>query len=311
MSSEFDVLGIGCIAVDDVLEVASLPHDDEKLPVTSRTRAGGGTTANAVVAAAKIGVKTAFAGTLGTDDVSLFATGDLTRRGVDTRWIRRDVKAAPIRTTILSLPSGTRSVLYELARARGGEDDWPPEEAIASATCLLIDHFGMTGMIRAAKLARAHNRVVIADIEDTQRPEFEELLAHIDYLFIPSAICTKQLGFHNPVSASLALAAKVRNAVILTSGEHGLWLARHGTKQAHHLPAERVDTLETIGCGDVLRGVFAGYLARGADVDIALAQAMKAATIKATRTGGRDSYPSFLELEPIAVAADSQETSHG
>ena len=51
----WDVLGLGCVAVDDLLYVPSFPEPDSKMRVRRRERQGGGLTGNALVAAARLG----------------------------------------------------------------------------------------------------------------------------------------------------------------------------------------------------------------------------------------------------------------
>ena len=51
MSRPMDILGIGCVAVDDLLCVADYPAADSKTQVLGRDRQCGGMTATALVAA--------------------------------------------------------------------------------------------------------------------------------------------------------------------------------------------------------------------------------------------------------------------
>lgn len=52
---QWDVLGLGCAAVDDLLYVASFPVPDSKTRVLRAERQCGGLTATALVAAARLG----------------------------------------------------------------------------------------------------------------------------------------------------------------------------------------------------------------------------------------------------------------
>ena len=66
----FDVLGLGVVAVDDVLYVASFPAADEKIQVERSLRRCGGLTGAALVTAARAGACCGYAGCLGTDELS-------------------------------------------------------------------------------------------------------------------------------------------------------------------------------------------------------------------------------------------------
>ncbi len=50
---QFDVLGLGCAAVDDILYVEQYPPADAKIHVQRRERHCGGLTATALVASAR------------------------------------------------------------------------------------------------------------------------------------------------------------------------------------------------------------------------------------------------------------------
>jgi sugar/nucleoside kinase (ribokinase family) len=51
----FDVLALGCVAVDEILYLASYPTPDSKVPVLRGQRNCGGQSANALIAAARLG----------------------------------------------------------------------------------------------------------------------------------------------------------------------------------------------------------------------------------------------------------------
>ena len=96
MKKRFDILGLGCTAVDDLLYVSEYPPPDSKIKVRARERQCGGLTATALVAGARLGARCAFAGMLGTDDASRFVLERLKRAGVNVRQVvRRDEARDP------------------------------------------------------------------------------------------------------------------------------------------------------------------------------------------------------------------------
>src|SRR5881394_3288054 len=146
---QFDVLGLGCAAVDDILYVEQYPRADAKIRVLRRERHCGGLTATALVAAARLGAKCAFAGTLGFDEGSEFALGTLRRERVDVRHVVRRREAAPVRSVIIvDEGRGTRNVFASLVGVRGADVALPPRAIIESSRVLFLDHFGIAGNIR-------------------------------------------------------------------------------------------------------------------------------------------------------------------
>ena len=68
-----DILGFGSVAVDELLYVDAFPPADGKVRVSGRERRCGGLAGVALLAAARLGARCAYAGRLGTDTASLSA----------------------------------------------------------------------------------------------------------------------------------------------------------------------------------------------------------------------------------------------
>src|SRR2546425_1321454 len=139
----FDVLGLGCTAVDDLLYVDAYPAPDSKVRVRLRERQCGGLTATALVAAARAGAQCGYAGVLGHDDDSEFAVHSLRREGIDVQHLLRREDVRPIHSTIIvDETAHTRTILFDLAGSVGALPDWPPEDVIRSTRVLYVDHYG-------------------------------------------------------------------------------------------------------------------------------------------------------------------------
>ena len=99
-AQRYDVLGLGCVAVDDIFHVPTYPAADAKVRVTRHERRFGGLTGNALVAAARLGARCAYGGCLGLDDASQFIEQEFLREGVDVTPAPRSEGAAVIRSAI-------------------------------------------------------------------------------------------------------------------------------------------------------------------------------------------------------------------
>src|SRR5436190_5117331 len=118
--NRWDVLGLGCVAVDDLLYVADYPAPDSKVRIRQRERSCGGLTANALVAAARLGASCAFAGVLGDDEDSRFVRDSLQREGVDLSVLVHRPEARPIHSTIIvDETHHTRTIFFDLAGSTG------------------------------------------------------------------------------------------------------------------------------------------------------------------------------------------------
>jgi sulfofructose kinase len=302
-TAEIDVLGLGCVAVDDLLYVAAFPPADGKAQVHDRGRQCGGLTATALVAAARLGARCAFAGVLGTDPLSVFAADCLAREGVDlTHMVRRD-DARPIHSTIVvDEARQTRCIFFDLEGAVGASPDQPAEEVIRRARVLFVDPLGMPGMVRAARIARQAGRPIVADFESDESPLFPELLDLVDHLILSDDFARRLTGAADPAAAAQALWTGRREAVVITCGSAGCWwLTAACEGRPRHLPAFAVPAIDTTGCGDVFHGAYAAALARGLPLEERLRFAAAAAALKATRRGGQAGIPTREVVEQFLL----------
>jgi ribokinase len=299
MADGFDILGLGCVAVDDLLYVPAYPPADAKVQVRRRERQCGGLTATALVAAARLGCRCAYAGTLGDDDLSRFVLGRLRDEGVEVACARRRPGARPIHSVIV-IDEGrqSRTIFYDLEGVSGAEPDWPDAAVIRSARVLFVDHFGVEGMSWAARIARAAGAPVVADLERGDVPGFAGLLALVDHLIVSRDFAAELTGAAEPAAAAVRLWADGRAAVVVTAGAEGCWyVAAAHPAEPRHQPAFRVAVADTTGCGDVFHGAYAAALVGGLDLPARVRFAAAAAALKATRPGGQAGSPTRAAVE--------------
>jgi sugar/nucleoside kinase (ribokinase family) len=282
MSATFDILGLGCIAVDDLLYVESYPPPDTKSPVRRRERRCGGQTGNALIAAARLGARCAYAGSLGPDPLSEYVRTSLQGEGIDCSWLRQIPEARPIHSTIIvEAQGGTRTVLYDLDGACPASADWPDQRVIPFARVLYVDQFGIEGMLRAAKVAHDAAIPIVADFESDLWPGYHELVALVDHLILGEEFALKLTQTSDPASAVNALWTEDRRAVIVTCGPAGCWYRDSSRSVPLHFPAFPVNTMDSTGCGDVFHGAYATALAKGGEILERLRFASAAAALKA------------------------------
>jgi sugar/nucleoside kinase (ribokinase family) len=191
----------------------------------------------------------------------------------------------------------TRNIFYDTQRALGADPKRPAKELILRARVLLVDRFGIPGMIRAAKIARAAGIPVVADFESSHLPRFAELLALSDHLIVSHGFAAKLTGVKSPAATAERLWRPNRSVVVVTCGADGCWFVDGPNQKAQHLPAFRVKAIDTTGCGDVFHGAYAFALARGLPLRERLRLASAASAIKATRHGGQAGIPTRAQLQ--------------
>ena len=288
-----DVLGLGAVAVDDLIYVDAYPPPDAKARVMRLERHCGGLAATALVAAARLGARCAYAGVLGHDELSDFALACMEREGIDVSRVERKASSGPVHSHIIvDQRRGTRNVFSYEPRVVGAGLR-TPAALIASSRVLLVDHLGVPGMIRAARLARRAGIPVVADIESDRHPQIHQLLALTDHLIASQSFAARITGAGSAERAVRKLTRPDRQVAVVTCGDQGCWYLGRGSSSPKHQPAFRVRAVDTTGCGDVFHGAYAFALARGMPLEERIRFAAAAAALKATKPGGQAGIPSL------------------
>jgi sulfofructose kinase len=297
MSVVWDILGIGVVAVDDLIYVDRYPSAGTKMPIQAKRREGGGLTGTALVAASRLGAKSAYGGVLGHDALSLFSIQELAREGVDCTPVLRREQARPVHSlVIVDLSTAQRTILYT---ASGFTERQPGEithELVVNCRVLFVDHMAGVGGLRAVELARAYGVPVVGDIERENWPGAGDMIRYIDHLIVGHELAERVTGKDEPGAMAHELSRDDRACCVVTAGERGCWYSECGGPVRHY-PAFDVQVLDTTGCGDVFHGAYAACIANGSSVDSAVQIATAAAGIKATQPGGRAGIPDRAAID--------------
>ena len=301
----FDVLGLGAVAVDELIYVDSYPSADQKAHVIRTERQCGGLTATALVAASRFGAKCAYAGALGNDDLSQFAIERMREEDVDLDHLLIRPDARPVHSYIMiDQAHGTRNIFADARGVVGADAEWPPADVIRASRVLFVDHLGLPGMLRAARIARQHEIPIVADLERESGPEFHELLALVDHVVMSWSFARELTKAKEPPEAVEKLWSKQRATVVVTAGAQGCWFKSQLLgAPVHHQPAFEVKVVDTTGCGDVFHGIYAAALAKGIEPRCRILLASAAAALKATQPGGQAGIPRRDALEEFLIKA--------
>ncbi len=295
-NASIDVLGLGAVAVDDLVYVASYPAPNSKVHILDRERQCGGLTATALVAAARLGCRCAYAGVTGDDDISDFALSAMAREGIVVDLAGRRVDRRIYQSVIIVDEAGNRTLMSDGRGVQSADEDWPEESVLRSCKVLFVDHTSAPGMARAARIARLAGIPVVADIERCQVEGGGELMNLVDHLIVPEELARTVTGRERPEEAASALWSGGREAVVVTCGENGSWYVGAGGKPVHS-KAHRVEVVDTTGCGDVFHGAYAAGLVMDLDLAARVRLAGATAALKATRRGGQAGCPTLAEVE--------------
>ncbi|WUR13662.1 sugar kinase [[Empedobacter] haloabium] len=282
-AAAFDLIGIGECMVE-FHATAPLAQ------ATQFHKSHGGDVLNALVAAARIGSRTAFVSRVGDDPFGPGLLAAWRAEGIDTS--RAPLVPGENGVYFISVDAaGERSFTYRRAgSAASGMTADVDETFLASARCLLLS--GITQAISpaaraatlaAARTARAHGVTVAYD--PNYRPRLWtdaaaaraaciELLPYVDIL-LPSLPADADMLPGPALTLAPHVAAKL--------GEEGceIWLDGERTV----VPAAPAQVVDTTGAGDCWNGTYLALLLQGASAAQAAAQANAAAAAKLAHRG--------------------------
>jgi len=304
--AQIDVLGIGAVAIDELLYVESYPSPNTKTNVQHRERQCGGLAATALVAASRLGAHCAYAGTLGHDDLSNFAVLAMQKEAIDTSQVVFLDSARPVHSVIIVGDNGqTRNIFVDFDGVIGAHPVLPSESLIQSCKVLLVDHVGLPGMLRAAQIAHAANIPIVSDLE-IDVAGLNELLEMVSHPIFSWEFAQHLTRTGTPAEAALKLWTVEREAVVITCGAEGSWfLSRENPAVPLHQAAFTVEVVDTTGCGDVFHGAYAAGLAKGMKIRESIEFASAAAAIKATRRGGQSGAPYLAAVKELIATPKS------
>ena len=283
---EFDVVGVGLNATDTLLIVPHFPAYAGKVPFQEEFLSPGGQVASAMVACAKLGLRTKYIGSIGDDLRGRIQMESLQGTGVNLDHVqRRKGCANQSAYIIIDRSTGERTVLWrreECLRIRAEEI---AEDQIACARLLHIDGHDTAAVARAAEIARRHGIPVTVDV-DTIYHGFDRVLPNVDYLIASSEFPTAWTGETDPFQALETIQNEYGMRVAgMTLGAHGALALENG--KFHYAPAFVVNCLDTTGAGDVFHGAFCYAVLQGMPMREALDFSNAMAALNCTALGAR------------------------
>lgn len=273
---QLDLLAVGLTTIDiTVYPVASLPEGEAGQIVEKIVLSPAGTAGGTALVAQKLGLRTGIASAVGNDPQGQLIRSMFEAAGVDTSLLGIDPNW-PTSTTVLPIrPNGDRPNWHMM----GASIFAPVTDAVFAALAhTAAVHWGGVGFPGAAgkgadllRAAQARGVFTSCDLiapSEAAQSDLDTLLPYVD-LFMPSLAEVRELaGTDDPVEGALRFMARGAGGCLIKMGGEGVLLLLPDRKI--HVPAHRIDPVDTTSCGDSL---CAGYLAgraRGLDAAEAL-----------------------------------------
>lgn len=284
------VYNFGSINRDLIHEVPHMPAPGETLAAVKYSVGLGGKGANQSVACARAGARTVHIGAVGQADG--WSVAQLEAYGVDVSRIRR-VEAETGHAVIYVDPLGENSIVIQHG-ANADQSLEAVESALDEAQpgdILLLQN--ETPLIEeVAKSGRNRDLFVIYSAAPFEPDAVSAMLPYIDLLVMNRGEC-EELERRN----KMPLAEIPVPHVLVTLGADGALWRDQSDGAVTHVPARKVEPVDTTGAGDCFIGTVAAALSEGMPRKEALQLAAAAAGIQVTRHGAAPAMPTRAEVD--------------
>jgi ribokinase len=298
-----DIVVAGAINTDLVAVVERAPEAGETVTGMSFAVFGGGKGANQAVAARRAGAATAMVGATGDDAFGAARRVELAAEGILIDCIRELAGTVSGVALITVEPGGENRIAYvpgPTLKIRGGQirealklhqpdvylqpNEVPIDTAMEGLSA--ARELGTTTMLNAAP----------------DPASVLPLLPAVDVLIVNEVEAIALVGYRGPYhEMARALATETKTAVLLTAGADGVYAAIDGA--VSHVPAPKVDVVDTTGAGDTFCGACAAGVARGVPLLEAVKWSVYAGSLATTAAGAQPSIPSKQAVDDFIAGA--------
>lgn len=293
-----DLYCLGGASVDLVLEVPRLPMDGEKLLVQYFGQLPGGFIANTACAAARLGLRTAWGGSVGDDVFGQNILHDFEAFGVKTADVHPQKDATSDFTVVLVHPNGERTIMVVPILPT------PPPLHDSMRQSLKNARIGYTALyerdwfIEVAQLLHAGGGKVAVDLELNTLRDIDAakiMLQATDIIFSNEEALRKLTGnsdVEDGIREILSIGAEL---IVLTMGSKGARLctptAQYATKTF------KVSIKDTTGAGDCFHAAFLYGILSDWHHQYCLDFASAASAISIQEMGARGGLPTVSEVQ--------------
>ncbi len=294
-----DVFGIGQCSIDYLGRIAEYPPPDSKCEFFDLTVQGGGPVATALVALSRWGMRCAFAGVVGDDQLGATIRSSLDDEGVDTTGLlTRDGATSQFAFIVAEPGSGRRTIFWRRPTGPPPEPDEIDDTFLRTAKVLHTDGLFPRASLAAAAVARKAGIEVVVDAGSMRDGMVE--LARASGHFIASETFLRAFAPNaSPLDGCRRIAELGPSMVAITLGRRGHVALAEGREIER--PAHTVEAVDTTGCGDVFHAGYIYGLLQAWDVERRLEFASWAASMVALRLGGRTGIPSVSEWRDAEI----------
>ena len=297
-----DIVGIGVCTVDHLMTVPHMPGNNVNMKASAYLRQPGGLASCALVAAARLGARTKVIARVGDDDAGQYIRQELESEGVDTsNLIVRAGSESHVSLILVDERTGDRSIMTRPPTSEPIALHEIKQEDITSAKVLFIDD--VTELtLQAARWAQESDMKVVLD---PARPFaiIKQILPYVDVPIVPQQWAEAWMP-GQPASAVVeALFQAGAKIAAVTLGARGSVLCWEGGTR--HIPAFKVDVVDTTGAGDAYHGAFMAALLQDWEAPRMARFASAVGSMNCRAMGGRAALPTRQDVDTFLTRIDN------
>jgi len=299
---------VGASNIDLISYAPRLPKMGETLPGTRFQMGFGGKGANQAVMAAKLGAEVAMLTKVGEDIFGRDTLKNYETLGFDTRYVLfTDQASTGVAPIWVDESTGNNAIIV----VAGANDLLSPTDvlaarsAIASAQIVVCQwECPLETTLAALRIGREAGVMTLFNPAPA-RAELPPEAYQLSDILSPNESETELLSgrsvatLEEAEAAARILLGRGAGRIVLTLGERGSLLVDQHTVQ--HVPAPKVQAVDTTGAGDAFMGSLAYFLALGAPMLEAMARANQIAAISVQSPGTQSSFPNAADLPPALL----------
>lgn len=301
------ILIIGSLNMDMVIEMAKMPLAGETVLGRSLTYVPGGKGANQAYTVGKLGGKGVMLGSVGSDELGERLREKLEQSGTDTGYV---ASAADIPTGMAAIyvnDAGDNSIVVIPGANASCDTQFlkKNEELFRESDYVMFQmEIPYPAVFYGIRKAKELGKTVVLNPAPAPSPEEipEDIWSKIDYLTPNETETAKLSNIPNGSEENIRKGARrllekgVKN-VLITLGERGALLVNGREEKLY--PARKTEAVDTTAAGDCFNGAFVVGLAEGMEVPDAVRFANLAASVTVERKGAQNSIPGREEVDRL------------
>lgn len=299
-----DIIGLGTVAMDVILQVDSLPQEDGFALIKAKKYLEGGSATNAIVQASRLGAKCSFIAQLGNDEIGEAIKSGLEKENVDTNGMLVKNGGISLHTTIVVGEDGKKFILLNMGNAFM---TLIPEQVnmniVSSGKIFYTDLLPGAAAIPALREAKNAGMKTVFNLQvgipmmnqfGISTQEIFDTLNYVDVFAPCREAFIHMTGTENHETGIRSFMKSFNGILLLTLGNKGS-VGTSGN-QIISVPAREVIVKDTTGAGDSYIGSFMyAYFIKKLSLEKAMKFSSAAAAFTCTDLGAR-SCPTLNEL---------------